>query len=111
MRDLKLGESFTDPEVAALYRHRPPYSPEIFAILERLLVEPRMILDAGAGTGAPARAGDGDQVEPGGLDVPDAAEGHQPARLLRQVWASRPAPATSGWPTTRPTTGARTRPT
>jgi SAM-dependent methyltransferase len=55
MNDLKLGDSFADPEVAALYRHRPPYPPEIFAILDRLLVEPRTILDAGAGTGALAR--------------------------------------------------------
>jgi SAM-dependent methyltransferase len=55
MRELRLGESFADPEVAALYRHRPPYPTEVFAILERLLVEPRTILDAGAGTGALAR--------------------------------------------------------
>jgi SAM-dependent methyltransferase len=55
MSDLKLGESFADPEVAALYRHRPPYPRGIFAIIGRLLVEPRAILDAGAGTGALAR--------------------------------------------------------
>jgi SAM-dependent methyltransferase len=55
MSDPKLAESFADPEVASLYRHRPPYPAQIFAILERLLVEPRTILDAGAGTGALAR--------------------------------------------------------
>jgi len=55
MNDLRLGEAFGDREVAALYRHRPPYHAAIFAILARLLVEPRAILDAGAGTGALAR--------------------------------------------------------
>lgn len=55
MNDLRLGEAFADHEVAALYRHRPPYPAGIFAILARLLVEPRTILDAGAGTGALAR--------------------------------------------------------
>jgi SAM-dependent methyltransferase len=55
MNQLKLGQAFMDREVALLYRHRPPYPNGIFAILERLVVEPRVILDAGAGTGALAR--------------------------------------------------------
>jgi SAM-dependent methyltransferase len=55
LNDLRLGEAFADREVAALYRHRPPYPRAIFRVLERLLVEPRTILDAGAGTGALAR--------------------------------------------------------
>ncbi len=55
MTDLKLGEMFADREVAALYRHRAPYPKGIFDILARLLVEPRTVLDAGAGTGALAR--------------------------------------------------------
>ena len=55
MTDVRLGSAFADREVAALYRHRPPYPRGIFAILARLLVEPRTILDAGAGTGALAR--------------------------------------------------------
>lgn len=46
---------FEDREVAELYRHRPPYPPAIFAALERLLVAPHTVLDAGAGTGALAR--------------------------------------------------------
>jgi len=53
--DLRLGEAFADREVASLYRYRPPYPPSIFAILARILVEPRTVLDAGAGTGALAR--------------------------------------------------------
>ncbi len=46
---------FDDREVAELYRYRPPYPRPIFAALERLLVAPRTVLDAGAGTGALAR--------------------------------------------------------
>lgn len=52
---MKLGDVFADAEVARLYRHRPPYPEAVFAILRRLLVEPRTVLDAGAGTGALAR--------------------------------------------------------
>jgi SAM-dependent methyltransferase len=55
MTDLRLGANFADRGVAALYRHRAPYPKRIFDILERLLVEPRTILDAGAGSGALAR--------------------------------------------------------
>ncbi|HYR93665.1 MAG TPA: class I SAM-dependent methyltransferase [Methylomirabilota bacterium] len=55
MTDLKLGEAFADREVASLYRYRAPYPARIFEILARLLVEPRTILDAGAGTGSLAR--------------------------------------------------------
>lgn len=55
MTDIRLAAAFTDREVAALYRYRPPYPKAIFASLARLLVEPRTILDAGAGTGALAR--------------------------------------------------------
>jgi SAM-dependent methyltransferase len=55
LNDTRLGSAFADREVARLYRYRPPYPPGVFAILARLLVEPRTILDAGAGTGALAR--------------------------------------------------------
>jgi SAM-dependent methyltransferase len=53
--NIELGRVFADAEVAALYRYRPPYPREVFAILEELLVEPRTVLDAGAGTGALTR--------------------------------------------------------
>lgn len=53
---MKLGEVFTDPAVARAYRQRAPYPAETFAILERLVVEPRTVLDAGAGNGALARS-------------------------------------------------------
>ncbi len=49
------GEVFGDAEVARLYACRPPYPPAVFALLRRLLVAPRTVLDAGAGTGALAR--------------------------------------------------------
>ncbi|HEY8787273.1 MAG TPA: class I SAM-dependent methyltransferase [Candidatus Limnocylindria bacterium] len=48
----ELGRAFEDADVARNYRHRQPYPAEIFEILERLLVEPRTVLDAGCGTGA-----------------------------------------------------------
>ena len=48
----ELGRAFQDDDVARNYRFRQPYPREIFEILEGLLVEPRTILDAGAGTGA-----------------------------------------------------------
>jgi trans-aconitate methyltransferase len=52
---IELGRVFADDEVAALYRYRAPYPAGVFAILERNVVEPRVVLDAGAGTGALAR--------------------------------------------------------
>ena len=52
---IELGRVFADAEVAALYRYRAPYPREVFEILESLVVEPRNVLDAGAGTGALAR--------------------------------------------------------
>jgi SAM-dependent methyltransferase len=55
MNAIELGRVFADPEVAALYRYRPPYPREVFAILARIIVEPRFVLDAGAGTGALGR--------------------------------------------------------
>jgi len=43
---------FGDEEMAAAYRHRPPYPPETFAILEPLLgPRPRCVLELGAGSG------------------------------------------------------------
>jgi SAM-dependent methyltransferase len=52
---IELGKAFADPEVVALYRHRPPYPPAVFDRLRALLVDPRVVLDAGCGTGALAR--------------------------------------------------------
>ncbi len=52
---IELGRVFADDEVAALYEYRAPYPPGTFTILERLVVGPRVVLDAGAGTGAIAR--------------------------------------------------------
>jgi SAM-dependent methyltransferase len=48
----ELGRAFQDDEVARNYRYRQPYPPEVFEILEGLLVDPRTVLDAGSGTGA-----------------------------------------------------------
>ena len=40
---VKLGEAFTDSDVARLYRYRAPYPEAVFAILRRLLVVPRIV--------------------------------------------------------------------
>lgn len=55
MNSIELGRAFADDEVAALYQYRAPYPGAVFTIIERLVVEPRVVLDAGAGTGALAR--------------------------------------------------------
>ena len=50
--DGEYAAQFGDEEVAAAYRHRPPYPPETFVILESLLgAGPRTVLELGAGTG------------------------------------------------------------
>jgi len=55
MNPIELGAVFADDDVAALYQYRAPYPQGVFAILERLVIAPRVVLDAGAGTGALAR--------------------------------------------------------
>lgn len=55
MKAIELGRVFADDEVASLYRFRAPYPRDVFALLERLVAPPRVVLDAGAGTGALAR--------------------------------------------------------
>lgn len=52
---MKLGEVFTDRDVARAYQYRPEYPPETFRILSDLVVGPRAVLDVGAGTGVIAR--------------------------------------------------------
>jgi SAM-dependent methyltransferase len=51
----ELGRAFADADVVRNYRHRPPYPDEVFDVLERLVVAPRVVLDAGCGTGALTR--------------------------------------------------------
>jgi SAM-dependent methyltransferase len=48
---------FKDPSVAAAYRFRPEYPPEVFDTLAGLIADgdPRVVLDAGCGTGFIAR--------------------------------------------------------
>ena len=47
--------AFDDATVAQLYRHRPPYPVGAFDVLADLVIGPRVVLDAGTGTGAIAR--------------------------------------------------------
>jgi SAM-dependent methyltransferase len=52
----ELAGVFAHPGVAAAYRHRPPYPPDVFSMVERLVGDgPREVLDLGAGEGALAR--------------------------------------------------------
>jgi ubiquinone/menaquinone biosynthesis C-methylase UbiE len=52
----QLALTFTRPDVATAYQHRPPYPAQVFGILEQLIVgRPRSVLDLGAGEGAIAR--------------------------------------------------------
>lgn len=62
----QFAASFEDASVAAAYRYRPPFPPQTFEILNRLIRdEPRRVLDAGCGTGALTRhlAGMVEQVD------------------------------------------------
>ena len=52
---MKRSEVFRDPDVSRAYRYRPAYPAETFEILARIIVDPRVVLDAGAGSGAIAR--------------------------------------------------------
>ena len=69
---IELGKAFADEEVVALYRHRPPYPAAVFSRLRDLIVGPRVVLDAGCGTGMLARGLVGDVVRVDALD-PSAA--------------------------------------
>ncbi len=54
--DTYYAEAFKDRQVVDAYRYRPPYPPEVFAILTGLITDkPRTVLDVGAGTGDIAR--------------------------------------------------------
>lgn len=91
---MTLGEVFLDADVARAYRRRAPYPAETFEILKSLLVEPRTVLDAGAGTGALARemVAFADRVD--ALDPSEAmiAEGrrlpHGDDPRIRWVWGA-----------------------
>ena len=48
----ELGRAFDNADVVRNYLYRQPYPPEVFQILEGLMVAPRTVLDAGCGTGA-----------------------------------------------------------
>ena len=55
-RSIRFAETFKDPSVVAVYRHRPPHPPATMALLRHLIVdEPRSALDAGTGLGDLAR--------------------------------------------------------
>lgn len=48
--------SFQHPSVIQSYQYRPPFPPEVFSVLSRLITDtPRRVLDLGCGTGFVAR--------------------------------------------------------
>lgn len=52
----EVAATFGDSDVAASYRHRPSYPPQVFDVLSGLIHdEPRTVLDLGCGTGFVAR--------------------------------------------------------
>lgn len=51
----ELGVAFADEDVVRNYHYRPPYPNAIFDLFARLIVAPRVTLDAGCGTGALTR--------------------------------------------------------
>lgn len=54
--DSQYAAQFSDKSVVAAYRFRPPYPPQTFDMLSRLITAiPRHVLDAGCGTGSIAR--------------------------------------------------------
>jgi ubiquinone/menaquinone biosynthesis C-methylase UbiE len=62
----RLAAVFGHPGVVHAYQHRPPYSAELFDLLEQIITDrPRTVLDVGAGEGALARplAGRVDRVD------------------------------------------------
>jgi len=74
----ELAATFADPGVADAYQHRPPYPPQVFDILEQLVMDqPRVVLDLGAGQGALARplAARVDQVDAMDVSAAMLAEG------------------------------------
>jgi predicted TPR repeat methyltransferase len=50
------GAQFQDRSVVAAYEYRPPYTPQVFDILDSLITDtPRVVLDVGCGNGRIAR--------------------------------------------------------
>jgi trans-aconitate methyltransferase len=88
---MTLADVFADAEVARLYRYRAPYPNAVFEILQRLLAEPRTVLDVGTGTGALARgmvsfAERIDAVDPSGAMIGEARQSaHGDDRRIRWI--------------------------
>ena len=73
---------FGDEEIAAAYRHRPPYPAETFTILEPLLgPRPRGVLELGAGTG---------DLTTGLAPLVDALIAVEPSRSMLELALRRP---------------------
>ena len=78
------ADQFKDESVAAAYLYRPPYTAELFDVLESLIQgKPRVILDLGCGTGEIAipMAGRVDRV-----DAVDQSEAMLEMAQVRPGW-------------------------
>lgn len=75
----EIAARFEAASVAALYHHRPAYSPEVYALLAELAgARGRRVLDAGAGTGRIAR-----ELVARGFDVDAVDPSHEMIQVGR----------------------------
>src|SRR5580692_4528575 len=82
---ISLGRRFSAERVAANYLFRPPYSPEVYdLLLELMRGHPRILLDAGCGTG---------KITLGLIDHIDRADAVDPSDAMLRVARSSPAAA------------------
>jgi SAM-dependent methyltransferase len=81
------GRRFSEVRMAENYRFRPPYPPEVYTtLLELMRAHPRIILDAGCGTG---------KITLGLIDHLDRADAVDPSDAMLSVARSSPAAASS----------------
>ncbi|HUY39714.1 MAG TPA: class I SAM-dependent methyltransferase [Candidatus Binataceae bacterium] len=82
MTDLSYGHRFASRRMAENYQFRPPYSPELYAVLESLIApQCRTVLDAGCGPG---------KITLGLVDRVDRIDAVDPSEEMLRVARSRP---------------------
>ncbi|HZC47144.1 MAG TPA: class I SAM-dependent methyltransferase, partial [Candidatus Acidoferrum sp.] len=83
--DRNRGHRFSAARMAANYQFRPPYPPEVYdTLLELTRGQPRIILDAGCGTG---------KITLGLIDRLDRADAVDPSDAMLSVARSLPGAA------------------
>jgi len=85
--DRARGRRFSETRMAENYRFRPPYPPEVYdTLLELMRARPRIILDAGCGTG---------KITLRLIDSIDRADAVDPSEAMLRVARSLPGAASS----------------